>query len=194
MQNTIKSQNIIENLEREYLAQKTIPAFRAGDTVAVKVRIREGERERLQTYEGIVIAKKNRGINSSFIVRKYSHGKGVERTFQTYSPLVAEIEVKRRGDVRLAKLYYLRKLFGKNARIKEKIISKLADASASLEGVANFVADATTEAAIEASAPVAAEAEAVPVADSAASQPEAKAPKATARPAKSRAAKAATKA
>lgn len=117
---------IVEAIEREYIANKTIPSFRAGDTLAVKVRIKEGERERLQTYEGVVIAKKNRGINSSFTVRKFSHGEGVERTFQTYSPLVAEIAVKRRGDVRLAKLYYLRELSGRSARIKEKLVSKTA--------------------------------------------------------------------
>ena len=115
---------IIETLEREYIADKPMPAFRVGDTLAVKVRIKEGERERLQTYEGIVIAKKNRGINSSFTVRKFSHGEGVERVFQTYSPLIAGLELKRRGDVRLAKLYYLRKLSGRSARIKEKLTVK----------------------------------------------------------------------
>ncbi len=119
--------HIVEAIEREYIAGKTIPNFRVGDTLAVKVRIKEGERERLQTYEGVVIAKKNRGINSSFTVRKFSHGEGVERVFQTYSPLVAEIEVKRRGDVRLAKLYYLRKLSGRSARIKEKLVPRQAN-------------------------------------------------------------------
>ncbi len=112
--------NIIEELEAEQMT-KEIPAFGAGDTVIVQVKIKEGERERLQAFEGIVIAKRNRGLNSSFTVRKISHGEGVERVFQTYSPLVSEIKVKRRGDVRRAKLYYLRGLQGKAARIKEKL-------------------------------------------------------------------------
>ena len=98
-----------------------IPDFAPGDTVVVQVRVTEGDRERLQAYEGIVIAKRNRGLNSSFTVRKVSHGEGVERVFQTHSPAVAEIKVKRRGDVRRAKLYYLRDLSGKAARIKEKV-------------------------------------------------------------------------
>ena len=97
------------------------PQFNVGDTVRVDVRIKEGERERVQAFEGVVIAKRNRGLNSSFIVRKISSGEGVERTFQTYSPLIASIEVKRRGDVRRAKLYYLRDRSGKSARIKEKL-------------------------------------------------------------------------
>ena len=100
---------------------KEIPNFSSGDTVIVQVKVKEGSRERLQAYEGVVIAKKNRGLNSSFTVRKISHGEGVERVFQTYSPLVSEIIVKRRGDVRQAKLYHLRGLTGKAARIKEKI-------------------------------------------------------------------------
>jgi large subunit ribosomal protein L19 len=112
--------NIIEELEAEQM-NKEIPAFGAGDTVIVQVKIKEGERERLQAFEGVVIAKRNRGLNSSFTVRKISHGEGVERVFQTYSPLVSEIQVKRRGDVRRAKLYYLRGLQGKAARIKEKL-------------------------------------------------------------------------
>jgi large subunit ribosomal protein L19 len=112
--------NIIKELEAEQMS-KEIPAFGAGDTVIVQVKIKEGERERLQAFEGIVIAKRNRGLNSSFTVRKISHGEGVERVFQTYSPLVSEIKVKRRGDVRRAKLYYLRGLQGKAARIKEKL-------------------------------------------------------------------------
>ena len=112
--------NIIEELEAEQMS-KEIPVFGAGDTVVVQVKIKEGERERLQAFEGIVIAKRNRGLNSSFTVRKISHGEGVERVFQTYSPLVSEIKVKRRGDVRRAKLYYLRGLQGKAARIKEKL-------------------------------------------------------------------------
>jgi large subunit ribosomal protein L19 len=101
--------------------KKDVPEFAPGDTVVVQVRVAEGERERLQAYEGIVIAKRNRGVNSSFTVRKVSHGEGVERVFQTHSPAVAEIQVKRRGDVRRAKLYYLRDRSGKSARIKEKL-------------------------------------------------------------------------
>ena len=115
--------NIIQMLEQEESARlnKTIPAFCPGDTVIVQVKVKEGTRERLQAYEGVVIAKRNRGLNSSFIVRKISAGEGVERTFQTYSPLVEAIEIKRRGDVRRAKLYYLRDRSGKSARIKEKL-------------------------------------------------------------------------
>lgn len=111
---------IIEQLEQEQMT-KEIPEFGPGDTVVVQVRIREGDRERLQAYEGVVIAKRNRGLNSAFTVRKISHGEGVERVFQTYSPAVSSIEVKRRGAVRRAKLYYLRERSGKSARIKEKI-------------------------------------------------------------------------
>ena len=115
--------NLIAQLEQEEIARlgKTIPEFAPGDTVVVQVKVKEGTRERLQAYEGVVIAKRNRGLNSSFIVRKISSGEGVERTFQTYSPLVAAIEVKRRGDVRRAKLYYLRDRSGKSARIREKL-------------------------------------------------------------------------
>lgn len=115
--------NLIEQLEKEEIARlgKTVPEFSPGDTVVVQVKVKEGNRERLQAFEGVVIAKRNRGLNSSFIVRKISAGEGVERTFQTYSPLVASIEVKRRGDVRRAKLYYLRDRSGKSARIKEKL-------------------------------------------------------------------------
>jgi large subunit ribosomal protein L19 len=117
--------NVIEQLEKEEMARltagKTIPPFSAGDTVVVQVKVKEGNRERLQAYEGVVIAKRNRGLNSAFTVRKISAGEGVERTFQLYSPLVAAIEVKRRGDVRRAKLYYLRQRSGKSARIKEKL-------------------------------------------------------------------------
>lgn len=118
--------NLIAQLEQEEIARlgKTIPEFAPGDTVVVQVKVKEGNRERLQAYEGVVIAKRNRGLNSSFIVRKISSGEGVERTFQTYSPLVAAIEVKRRGDVRRAKLYYLRERSGKSARIKEKLVRK----------------------------------------------------------------------
>jgi len=118
--------NLIALLEQEEIARlgKTIPPFAPGDTVVVQVKVKEGTRERLQAYEGVVIAKRNRGLNSSFIVRKISSGEGVERTFQTYSPLVAAIEIKRRGDVRRAKLYYLRERSGKSARIKEKLTRK----------------------------------------------------------------------
>jgi large subunit ribosomal protein L19 len=118
--------DLIQILEQEEIARqgKTIPSFAPGDTVVVQVKVKEGNRERLQAYEGVVIAKKNRGLNSAFIVRKISAGEGVERTFQTYSPLVASIEVKRRGDVRRAKLYYLRGRTGKSARIKEKLSFK----------------------------------------------------------------------
>ena len=111
---------IIQELEQAQM-EREVPYFGPGDTVVVQVRIREGERERLQAYEGVVIAKRNRGLNSAFTVRKISHGEGVERVFQTYSPAIANIEVKRRGAVRRAKLYYLRERSGKSARIKEKI-------------------------------------------------------------------------
>ncbi|WP_250463050.1 50S ribosomal protein L19 [Microbulbifer litoralis] len=111
---------IIQQLEQEQLKSE-VPAFAPGDTVIVQVKVKEGNRERLQAFEGVVIGKRNRGLNSSFTVRKISHGVGVERTFQTHSPLVDSIQVKRRGDVRQAKLYYLRSLTGKAARIKEKL-------------------------------------------------------------------------
>ncbi|HYS68141.1 MAG TPA: 50S ribosomal protein L19 [Paraburkholderia sp.] len=120
--------NLIAKLEQEEIArtlgEKTIPDFGPGDTVIVSVNVVEGTRKRVQAYEGVVIAKRNRGLNSSFIVRKISSGEGVERTFQTYSPLLASIVVKRRGDVRRAKLYYLRDRSGKSARIKEKLVAK----------------------------------------------------------------------
>ncbi|MES9967086.1 MAG: 50S ribosomal protein L19 [Sedimenticola sp.] len=112
--------NIIQELEAEQMGRE-VPEFGPGDTVVVQVKVKEGSRERLQAFEGVVIAKRNRGLNSAFTVRKISHGEGVERVFQTYSPSVAEIQVKRRGDVRRAKLYYLRGRTGKAARIKEKI-------------------------------------------------------------------------
>ena len=112
--------NIIHELEAEQL-KSDIPEFGPGDTVEVQVRVKEGNRERLQAFEGVVIAKKNRGLNSSFTVRKISYGEGVERVFQSHSPLIANVTVKRRGDVRRAKLYYLRDRRGKAARIKEKI-------------------------------------------------------------------------
>lgn len=115
--------NIIQELDHEEITRlgRKIPEFSAGDTVVVNVNVVEGERKRSQAYEGVVIAKKNRGINSSFTVRKVSSGEGVERTFPTYSPLIASIEVKRKGDVRRAKLYYMRARSGKGARIREKV-------------------------------------------------------------------------
>ncbi len=121
--------NLIEQLENEEIARlsnngQKIPDFSAGDTVVVNVKVVEGERKRVQAYEGVVISRRNRGLNSNFIVRKISSGEGVERTFQTYSPLIASIEVKRRGDVGRSKLYYLRKLTGKAARIKEKLAAR----------------------------------------------------------------------
>ena len=128
--------DIIKMLEEEEIARlgKNIPSFAPGDTVVIGVNVVEGTRNRVQLYEGVVIAKRNRGLNSSFIVRKISSGEGVERTFQTHSPLIASIEVKRRGDVRRAKLYYLRERSGKSARIKEKLFIRekevLAPASA----------------------------------------------------------------
>ncbi|MDO5056980.1 MAG: 50S ribosomal protein L19 [Lautropia sp.] len=124
--------NLIAQLEQEEIARlgKTIPAFAPGDTVAVSVNVVEGNRKRVQVYEGVVIAKRNRGLNSAFTVRKISSGEGVERTFQLYSPLIAGVEVKRRGDVRRAKLYYLRKLSGKKARIKEKLPARTQAAKA----------------------------------------------------------------
>ena len=111
---------IIEAIEQEQM-NKELPEFSPGDTIVVQVKVKEGSRERLQAFEGVVIAKRNRGLNSSFTVRKISHGEGVERVFQTYSPTVSSIAVKRRGDVRRAKLYYLRGRTGRAARIKEKI-------------------------------------------------------------------------
>jgi len=112
--------NIIAELDAEQMKQEIAP-FSPGDTVSVQVKVKEGTRERLQAFEGVVIAKRNRGLHSAFTVRKISHGEGVERVFQTYSPLIESIKVKRRGDVRRAKLYYLRALQGKSARIKEKL-------------------------------------------------------------------------
>ena len=128
--------NLIEKIEQEEIARLTssrvIPAFAPGDTLVVNVNVVEGTRKRVQAYEGVVIAKRNRGLNSSFIVRKISSGEGVERTFQTYSPLIASIEVKRRGDVRRAKLYFLRERSGKSARIKEKLVSRTKTAKAAI--------------------------------------------------------------
>jgi len=112
--------SIILEIEKARMSRK-VPDFNPGDTVVVQVKVKEGDRERAQAYEGVVIAKSNRGLNSSFTVRKISHGEGVERVFQTYSPAISEIEIKRRGSVRRAKLYYLRDLSGKAARIEEKV-------------------------------------------------------------------------
>ena len=109
----------IQEIEKKYL--KELPVFKAGDTIVVQVKVREGNRERLQAFEGVVIAKRNRGVNSAFTVRKISHGVGVERTFQSHSPLIDSVEIKRKGDVRKSKLYYLRERSGRSARIKEKI-------------------------------------------------------------------------
>ncbi|MFM9888249.1 MAG: 50S ribosomal protein L19 [Burkholderiales bacterium] len=115
--------NLLQKLEQEEIQRlgKTVPVFSPGDTVIVNVNVIEGERKRVQAYEGVVIAKRNRGLNSAFTVRKVSSGEGVDRTFQTYSPLIASIDVKRKGDVRRAKLYYLRDRSGKSARIREKL-------------------------------------------------------------------------
>ncbi len=126
--------NLIQQLEQEEIARlgKEVPEFGPGDTVVVSVNVVEGTRKRVQAYEGVVIAVRNRGINSSFIVRKISAGEGVERTFQTYSPAIAKIEVKRRGDVRRAKLYYLRQRSGKSARIREKLPARRAAVSQAL--------------------------------------------------------------
>lgn len=119
--------NLIDQLETEQISllNKVIPTFAPGDTVVVNVNVVEGSRKRIQAYEGVVIAKRNRGLNSAFTVRKISSGEGVERTFQTYSPLIASIDVKRRGHVRRAKLYYLRSRSGKSARIREKLPSRV---------------------------------------------------------------------
>jgi len=123
--------DLIRQIEQEEIARlgKEIPEFAPGDTVVVSVNVVEGNRKRMQAYEGVVIAKRNRGLNSSFIVRKISSGEGVERTFQMYSPLIAKIEVKRRGDVRRAKLYYLRDRSGKSARIREKLPARKSEAA-----------------------------------------------------------------
>jgi len=120
----MRTNKIIAAIEAEQMNKK-VPDFRAGDTLEVKVKVKEGDRERLQAFEGVVIARRNRGVNSAFTLRKMAHGEGVERVFQTYSEQVAEITVKRRGDVRRAKLYYLRDLSGKAARIAEKLSAKL---------------------------------------------------------------------
>jgi len=142
--------NLIAQLEKAEIDRlgKTIPAFVPGDTVAVSVNVVEGSRKRVQVYEGVVIARRNRGLNSAFTVRKISSGEGVERTFQLYSPLIAAIEVKRRGDVRRAKLYYLRDLSGKKARIKERLPGR----GAVGVDAANVGGDVSEEAAAEAKA------------------------------------------
>ena len=136
--------DLIAKLESEEIGRlgKKIPEFKPGDTVVVNVNVVEGDRKRVQAYEGVVIAKRNRGLNSAFIVRKISSGEGVERTFQTYSPLIASIEVKRKGDVSRAKLYYLRGLSGKAARIKERLEVRTEDVLPPLENEPPLVADA----------------------------------------------------
>ena len=124
------SHKIIQSLELELMqSAKPLPTFQSGDTVVVQVKVKEGERTRLQSFEGVVIAKRNRGYHSAFTVRKISHGVGVERVFQSYSPAIETVEVKRRGDVRRAKLYYMRKLSGRAARIKEKLLPKAVNTS-----------------------------------------------------------------
>ena len=127
--------NLIQTLEQEEIARlgKTIPDFAPGDTVVVSVNVVEGSRKRMQAFEGVIISKRNRGLNSSFIIRKISSGEGVERTFQTYSPVIAKIEVKRRGAVRRAKLYFLRERSGKSARIKEKLPARKTKTAAAPE-------------------------------------------------------------
>lgn len=140
--------NIIEQLEAEQITQlgKEIPDFKAGDTVVVSIKVVEGERERLQAFEGVVIAKRNRGLNSAFTVRKISHGEGVERVFQSYSPSIASIVVKRRGDVRKAKIYYLRERSGRSARIREKLPAKKVATSCAAPQAAAVEATVTSEA------------------------------------------------
>lgn len=138
--------NIIQILEAEQMqATRTLPDFAPGDTVVVQVKVKEGDRVRLQSYEGVVIAKRNRGLNSSFTVRKISHGVGVERIFQTYSPVVDSLEVKRRGDVRRAKLYYMRNLSGKAARIREKLSLNNKTAAAVVAGGADAAGDTAAD-------------------------------------------------
>jgi large subunit ribosomal protein L19 len=144
-----KKMDIISQIEAEEVerltAKRAIPSFAPGDTVIVSVNVVEGTRKRVQAYEGVVIARRNRGLNSSFVVRKVSSGEGVERTFQLYSPTIAAIEVKRRGDVRRAKLYYLRDRSGKSARIREKLEHKSAAAKAAADKAAQGAADSSTE-------------------------------------------------
>lgn len=121
--------SVIQYVESQQMNNKKMPSFKTGDLINVQVKVKEGNRERLQGFEGVVIAMKNRGLNSSFTVRKESHGEGVERVFQTYSKAIESVKLVRRGDVRKAKLYYLRERTGRNARIKEKIVQKASDAS-----------------------------------------------------------------
>jgi len=141
--------NLIEKIEQEEIARlsanKKMPSFAPGDTIVVSVNVVEGTRKRTQAFEGVVIAKRNRGLNSSFIVRKISSGEGVERTFQLYSPLIANIEVKRRGDVRRAKLYYLRDRSGKSARIKEKLQARVKAVVAEVAEVAEVAGGPAAE-------------------------------------------------
>jgi large subunit ribosomal protein L19 len=139
------STHVVQQLEAEMLGDKKLPDFQSGDTVVVKVKVKEGTRERLQAFEGVVIARRNRGINSSFTVRKISHGEGVERVFQSFSALISSVEVKRRGDVRRAKLYYLRGLTGKAARIKEKIQTKAQAAKKAEKAAAKRAASTPAE-------------------------------------------------
>jgi large subunit ribosomal protein L19 len=143
--------NIIQVLENEQMAAaKALPAFAPGDTIVVQVKVKEGDRVRVQSYEGVVIAKRNRGLNSAFTVRKISHGVGVERVFQTYSPIIESVEVKRRGHVRRAKLYYMRDLSGRAARIKEKLsISNKNSTNNTVEQPANDSGSDTDQAAGE---------------------------------------------
>lgn len=139
------SNKIIQAIETEYLkTAKPVPNFQAGDTVVVQVKVKEGERVRLQSFEGVVIAKRNRGYHSAFTVRKISHGVGVERVFSTYSPMIESVEVKRRGDVRRAKLYYMRELSGRAARIKEKLVARVADNKAAIVADSSQSADDTS--------------------------------------------------
>lgn len=140
------SNKIIQAIENEMAqAVKTLPAFEPGDTVVVQVKVKEGERVRLQSFEGVVIAKRNRGYNSSFTVRKISHGVGVERVFQSLSPVIDSIEVKRRGDIRRAKLYYMRELSGRAARIKEKLTAKVGNTAIAADTNASNEANGSNE-------------------------------------------------
>lgn len=144
------SNKIIQSLEAELMqSAKKMPAFEAGDTVIVQVKVKEGERTRSQFFEGVVIAKRNRGYNSAFTVRKISHGVGVERVFQSFSPTVESVEVKRRGHVRRAKLYYMRKLSGRAARIKEKLVAKLGTAAIATPAVETAEKDNNQDSATE---------------------------------------------
>lgn len=141
---------IMQAVEADFAkVAKAMPSFQPGDTVVVQVKVKEGERTRTQSYEGVVIAKRNRGYNSSFTVRKISHGVGVERVFQTYSPTIDSVEVKRRGDVRRAKLYYMRDLSGKAARIKEKLSAKVGDVAIPAAPAATSAADEQQEGSAE---------------------------------------------